>query len=244
MKSPFQYEDTNSTRANIKYLTRKFENQRIAIIGLGGTGSYILDHVAKTPVREIHLYDADKFSLHNAFRSPGGISGDKMDNADGLRKVTYFFEVYSQMHKNIFPHDTYVTEANIHDLFGFDYVFISIDNDEARVFICKTLKDQGIPFIDVGMGLNNVDDCLIGALRVTTVTGMKTDHLTNRIGSMNSANNMYSPNIQISDLNCLNAVLAVIKWKKLCGFYQDLKMEHNTLFFVNTNTILNEDNPS
>jgi hypothetical protein len=32
----------------------------------------------------------------------------------------------------------------------------------------------------------------------------------------------------------MNAVLAVIKWKKLSGFYQDLKQEHNSFFFVNT----------
>jgi tRNA A37 threonylcarbamoyladenosine dehydratase len=232
----------NSARANIQFLTRKFEHQKIAIIGLGGTGSYILDQVAKTPVKEIHLYDGDTFCVHNAFRSPGAIPADKMNTVDGLKKATYFFEVYSQMHMNIIPHDIYVTSTNIKELIGFDYVFISIDNDEVRIFICKWLKDQKIQFIDVGMGLNKVDDCLIGALRVTTVTGMKNDHLTNRIGSMDSANNEYSPNIQISDLNCLNAMLAIIKWKKLCGFYQDLKNEHNTLFFLNTNTILNEDN--
>ena len=33
----------------------------------------------------------------------------------------------------------------------------------------------------------------------------------------------YATNIQIADLNALNALMAVIKWKKLSGFYQDLK---------------------
>ncbi|WP_318271316.1 ThiF family adenylyltransferase [Sphingobacterium cellulitidis] len=46
----------------------KLERQKIAIIGLGGTGAYILDMVAKTPVKEIHLFDGDSFDQHNAFR--------------------------------------------------------------------------------------------------------------------------------------------------------------------------------
>ena len=66
--SVFNYHDTASSRAGIKALTRKLEYGRIAIIGLGGTGSYILDLVAKTPARQIDLYDADKFFSHNAFR--------------------------------------------------------------------------------------------------------------------------------------------------------------------------------
>ena len=33
---------------------------KVAVIGLGGTGSYLLDALAKCPVAEIHLYDDDK----------------------------------------------------------------------------------------------------------------------------------------------------------------------------------------
>ena len=46
-ESVFNYIDTNSSRANIYQLNSKFKGQRIGIIGLGGTGSYILDFVAK-----------------------------------------------------------------------------------------------------------------------------------------------------------------------------------------------------
>jgi hypothetical protein len=33
----------------------------------------------------------------------------------------------------------------------------------------------------------------------------------------------HGTNIQIAELNALNAVFAVIKWKKECGFYADLE---------------------
>ena len=69
----FNYIDTASSRAEIDVVTNKLKSKRIAIIGLGGTGSYVLDQLAKTPVREIHLFDGDLFLQHNAFRAPGAI---------------------------------------------------------------------------------------------------------------------------------------------------------------------------
>ena len=50
-------------------------------------------------------------------------------------------------------------------------------------------------------------------------------------------------NIQVADLNALNACLAVIRWKKLFGFYRDLEREHHTLYTVDGNHLLNEDQP-
>jgi hypothetical protein len=70
----FKYFDTASSRAEITSVTEKLALEKIAIIGLGGTGAYVLDLVAKTPVKEIHLFDGDSFLNHNAFRSPGAPS--------------------------------------------------------------------------------------------------------------------------------------------------------------------------
>ena len=47
--SPFCYLDTASSRAEITKIMAKLEKQKIAIVGLGGTGSYVFDLVAKTP---------------------------------------------------------------------------------------------------------------------------------------------------------------------------------------------------
>jgi len=56
-ESVFSYIDTASSRAGIGAITEKLVPLKLGIVGLGGTGSYILDFVAKTPVREIHLFD-------------------------------------------------------------------------------------------------------------------------------------------------------------------------------------------
>ena len=50
--------------------------KKVVIVGLGGTGGYLLDLLAKTPIEEIHLYDDDIFGTHNAFRAPGAASLD------------------------------------------------------------------------------------------------------------------------------------------------------------------------
>ena len=240
-KTVFKYPDTNSARANIEYLNRKYANQKVAIIGMGGTGSYILDFVSKTPVQEIHIYDGDLFQLHNAFRAPGATAGEKFDVLGGLKKVQYYAETYSNMHTGIIPHEYYITDDNISELSAFNFVFISVDKNAVRSTIVNGLLKLGVPFIDSGLGVNKVDDSLIGSLRVTTGTKAKSDHLSYRIGSMEFEENDYCANIQIAELNCLNATLAVIKWKKIIGFYQDQKQEHNSLYFINTGKVINED---
>jgi len=50
----------------------------VAVIGLGGTGAYVLDFLIKTPVREIRAFDPDVFHVHNAFRSPGRLDESEL----------------------------------------------------------------------------------------------------------------------------------------------------------------------
>jgi len=238
-ESVFLYTDSNSSRANINHLNEKFKGQKIGIIGLGGTGSYVLDFVAKTPVDEILLFDNDEFLQHNAFRSPSVASVETLNKR--LKKVEYFASVYSQMRRGIKAIPEKVTEANIDLLKGLSFVFVCIDSNRARSVIISKLKEFGITFIDVGLGVNVAEENLVGTLRVTVGTSEKYDHIPNRIGIEETDDNEYATNIQIADLNAFNALLAVMKWKKLCGFYQDLKNEYNSTFVINTGQLLHDD---
>lgn len=238
-ESVFLYTDSNSSRANINQLNEKFKGQRIGIIGLGGTGSYVLDMVAKTPVYEILLFDGDEFLQHNAFRSPGAASVDTLNKR--MKKVDYYASIYSQMRRGIKAFPEKVTEVNIDLLKALSYVFICIDSNRARSVIISKLREFGVVFIDAGLGVNVADENLVGSLRVTVGTPEKHDHIPNRIGVAETDDNEYATNIQIADLNALNALIAVIKWKKMCGFYQDLKEEHNSTFVVNTGQLIHDD---
>lgn len=237
--SPFHYIDTASSRADIVAVTQKLKLAKIAIIGLGGTGSYILDLVAKTPVKEIHLFDADDFLQHNAFRAPGAPSIEELKAAP--KKVEYHAGRYSKMHKGIIPHGYGLSADNISELEGMNFVFLSIDGGENKRHIIEELERLDIPFIDTGVGINLVDDALYGTIRLTTSTPQKRNHLRSRVGFSEGGNDEYARNIQIADLNSLNAALAVIRWKKLFGFYKDYKNEHNSLYDIDWNVIHSED---
>ena len=70
----------------------------------------------------------------------------------------------------------------------------------------------------------------------------KKDHLNNHIlFSDNDRDNAYSTNIQIADINALNASLAVIKWKKTLDFYSDREKEYTNLYTINTQSLVNQD---
>jgi hypothetical protein len=235
--SVFCYTDTNSSNNEITYISQKLKNHKIAIIGLGGTGSYVLDFVSKTPVKEIRIIDGDNFSQHNAFRAPGAPTIDKFE----MKKTDYFYSIYSNIHKNIINHKVFVTEQNIDDLLkGIDFVFINIDSGKIKKTIIDYLLNNNKCFVDLGIGIEIYDNKLIGQIRTTFCTPEKNDHLHDRISLVDREDDEYSSNIQIAELNALNAILGIIKWKKMCGFYQDLKSEFNSIYTINTGALVNE----
>ena len=146
----FHYINNASSRAGISGISRKLELPKLAIIGDGGTGAYILDLVAKTPAREIHLYDKDDFLQHNAFRTPGAASIDELKARP--KKVHHLADIYSRMHRGIVPHPYNIDASNIHELQDMAFVFVCVDNGAAKRPIVEGLEQMGIPFIDVGMG--------------------------------------------------------------------------------------------
>ena len=237
--SPFNYMDTNSSRANIGQITNKLEKQRIGIVGLGGTGSYVLDFVAKTPVKEIHLYDGDALYSHNAFRMPGAVSLDELEK--GHLKTDYHASVYQRLHRGIVPHGFYLDEDTVGSLTSLDFVFVCIDSGSIKRTIVDTLYEQNIPFIDTGIGLNSQQESLAGMSRITVVTRETTGNWRDRISlSSDDENDLYTSNIQVAEINCITACLAVIEWKKRFGFYFQLPKHDFTVYDISSGEIIND----
>ncbi|HWX98112.1 MAG TPA: ThiF family adenylyltransferase [Solirubrobacteraceae bacterium] len=234
----FAYSDTASTRAQISVFSDRLRDYRIAIVGLGGTGAYVLDLVVKTPVREIHLYDGDRFVQHNAFRAPGAPGREQLVGVP--QKVEYWAQQYSRMKRDVVPHDCYIDEENVELLRDMSFVFVAVDDGAARRLIVESLEEYGVAFIDTGMGVYEGEDALAAVLRVTT-SSPTYRAAKSRMPFVTAAPDDYDRNIQVADLNALNGALAVIKWKKLAGFYADLGREHQTLYTVSDNEIVNEE---
>lgn len=236
---PFVFPDTNSARAQIDGVSAKLKGLAIAIVGLGGTGSYLLDAVAKTPVKEIHLFDDDEFSLHNAYRAPGAPTRETLRARHS--KVAYLTGIYSRMHRGIVPHEEKVTETNVDHLKRMSFVFLSMDPGVAKAHIVQVLVGAKIPFIDTGIGVEAVDNKLLGAVNSITVTPEWSDHVGKVPVHAAAADDLYASNIQIAELNMLNAVMAVIRWKKYFGFYVDERNEHGSAYTIGPNMLTNED---
>lgn len=239
--SVFNYLDTASSRVGLGALAKKLEGEVIGILGVGGTGGYILDLVAKTPAKEIRLFDDDDFLSHNAFRAPGAPSLEELRNAP--KKVSYLQGIYERMHRGIVAHPERITVETLGLLDGITFAFISMDAGEDKRAVVAKLEALGVPFIDVGMGLELSNGTLGGILRVTTSTPAKREHV--HAGRMSfaggGAQDLYASNIQVADLNALNACLAVVKWKKLRGFYRDLENEHHSTYTTDGSLLLNGD---
>ena len=135
LDSPFKYLDTASSRAEIGAATEKLKIGPVAIVGVGGTGSYILDLVAKTPVREIHLFDDDKFLQHNAFRAPGAPSIETLRKVPS--KAEYFRDLYSPMRNHIHAHGA-IDESTVVLLRDMAFVFIAA-SASVRLLIAEKL---------------------------------------------------------------------------------------------------------
>lgn len=218
---PFKYVDTATSRAGIGVVNAKVSGQRIGIAGLGGTGSYILDFVAKSSVAEIHVFDGDVFSQHNAFRSPSAPSIEELQQK--RQKVTRFAELYSRMRRGVIPHDVFLDATNVGLLDGLDFVFVCMDTGAAKRAVVEYLAAAKGPFVDVGMGLTLDDGQLGGIVRTVMSTPETREQARPQISFAegDAGGNEYASNIQIAELNALNAAMAVIRWKKHYGVYRD-----------------------
>lgn len=228
--SVFKFHDTLTSRAEIIDLSGLFKDDVIALIGIGGTGAYLLDFLVKTPVKEIRAFDHDDYHVHTAFRSPGRLEQTEL----GKKKAEVYLERYDNFRTGLNIAPKLLDTSCKKDLDGVTFAFVCVDKGTSRADIFKLLISMGIPFIDVGMGLNRKGGALNGQLRTTYYSSEHGKILRDK-GLAPLADNpddLYKTNIQISELNALNACLAVIRFKQIRGFYLEEKPYFHLLFKI------------
>jgi len=237
--SPFAIPDSASARYRIGGVNRKLQG-RVAIIGLGGTGSFLLDLLAKTWVTEIHLYDGDQLLNHNLFRSPGAPEPELL--RDFPYKVNYYAQVYARIHTGITPHPVRVTAGNLGELAGFDFVFVCIDTGSSRREIAQGLLQMGVPFVDTGIGVGLEEDCLDGCARATFIRPGTDWSEVERLlpfGDDKEEDDLYRTDIQIAPVNALNAIMAIMRWQRWSNYFRDERNEVNAVYMIEGNNISN-----
>ena len=238
--SVFKFMDSLSSRAEILDLSAKFTDDKVAVIGLGGTGSYVLDFLAKTPVKEIHGFDMDDFHVHNAFRSPGRLTEDELRQ----KKADVYAARYGNFRHGLHLKTKFVDASCEVDFEDVTFAFVCVDKGSSRAGIFDLLLARGIPLIDVGMGLKRKADGLRGMVRVTYYSkddGAKVRAM--QLAEMSDdPENLYRTNVQIGELNALNAALAVLRFKQLRGFYgSDVDLYHLIFDIADSKTVAKPD---
>jgi len=230
--SPLRFPDTMSSRYHINDVSSLLRGKSVAIIGLGGTGSYILDFLARTHLERIALFDDDKVHVHTIFRIPGFIA-----RAIGQLKVHALAQQYGQWHAGLNPVPERVTPANIERLSEFDFVFVSVDDGPSRQSIVDWLSTRGIPYVDCGMG---VDRSLVGLSGFVRITGADRKSYEDNVNSArlpteNAKLNEYRKQAQITELNALNAAMAVIRFKQHFKLFD--RLDEATSYIFDTATL-------
>lgn len=216
-QSVFKFRDTLTSRAQIVDLSSRFADDVVAVIGLGGTGSYVLDFLVKTPVKQIRGFDPDDFHIHTAYRSPGGLKEAEL----GIKKAAVYHSRYENFREGLSLESRYIHSHSNEYIKDVTFAFVCVDKGTSRAGVFDLLIANHIPFIDVGMGLNRNRGPINGMLRATYYS-VEDAHRLRKMDLAELADHPddeYRVHIQIGELNALNAALAVIKFKQIRGFY-------------------------
>ena len=224
-RGPFKIPNTFEARAAIGPVQDRIRDQRIAIIGLGGTGAYVLDLIAKTPVQAIHLLDSDRVDWHNLMRAPGAPTNDEIKflKKNRLDKVAYYHAKYNTLREGIHAHavrvDSSTRFAEFLSEYPVDYAFVCIDQrkdcDSPRQdVVYAALSEAGVPFIDSGVSITVENDSVSGAV---TTSAYAAGSLAWKDAIPNARVEGNAPgyrNVQLPEVNALAASLAVMEWRR------------------------------
>ena len=222
---PFKIPNTFEARAAIGPVQDRIRDQRIAIIGLGGTGAYILDLVAKIPVLKIHLLDSDEVEWHNFMRAPGTPTAEEIElrHNGQMKKVDYYHSKYASLRDGIQPHAVRVDSLSMFREFlsdhPIDYAFVCIDQltegDSPRQdVVYSALSEAAIPFIDSGVSISVEDDEIRGSV---TTSAYEAGSMAWKDTIPNASVIGIVPgyrNVQLPEVNALAASLAVMEWRR------------------------------
>ena len=125
------------------------------------------------------------------------------------------------MRSGIVAHEFDVEADNVNVLGDLDFVFVAVDDNETRQWLLPILDGMGVPFVDVGMGIEKTDDKLLGVMRTSFCETPKSSAVRRGEGGLRDIGE-YERNVQIVELNALNAALAVIPVEEAPGVLHGL----------------------
>ena len=131
----------------------KLTNSTVAIFGIGGVGTFVVESLARCGVGNFSLFDDDKVCLTNINRQL--IATRK---TIGRKKVEVMEERIKEINPkaNVETHQVFYMPDNAdkYDLTGYDYIVDAIDTVTAKIELIVRAKKNNIPIIS-SMGAGN-----------------------------------------------------------------------------------------
>ena len=127
----------------------RLTDARVAVVGVGGLGSHVVQQLAFLGVRAIAPIDAKELALTNRNRLVG-MSED--DPIPGTRKVDIAERTAKTIDGSIVVDkvfDSFVSKRGFDVLIGADYVFGCLDSEGARLVLTELSAAYAKPYVDV-----------------------------------------------------------------------------------------------
>ena len=129
----------------------KLNNSTVAVVGLGGVGSYAAEALVRSGIGTVYIYDSDKVAKSNINRQLIALSstvGMYKTEAEALRLKDI------NPHCNIIEKREFVTPQCDIPFDSFDFIIDAVDNVTAKLFLAAEAEKRGVPIISV-MGTGN-----------------------------------------------------------------------------------------
>ncbi len=138
----------------------RFRSSHVAVVGIGGVGSWAAEALARSGIGAITLFDLDDICISNTNRQIHALTDTvgklKVEVlADRMRRINPDMQVHACVQ--------FVTPGNLPALFadGFDYVFDATDSVKAKTAMIAYCRRHKIPIITSGGAGGQTDPTLI-----------------------------------------------------------------------------------
>ena len=122
---------------------------RVAVVGVGGVGSHVVQQLAFFGVGAIALIDAKELGTSNRNRLVGMREDDPIP---GTRKVDVAERTAKAIYRSIGVNkvfDSFVSEQGFAAIVGADYVFGCLDSEGGRLVLTELCAAYAKPYVDV-----------------------------------------------------------------------------------------------
>jgi len=127
----------------------KFSGSHLAIVGLGGVGSWVAEALARSGVGWLTLMDLDEICISNTNRQLHTLTSTyTKSKAETLKKRLQ--EINPELKVNII--DNFFTQQTIETFFiaNYDYVFDCIDGVSNKCVLISECRKRSLPIITIG----------------------------------------------------------------------------------------------